>query len=189
MKMIRCFSLLLIITLGFGSLVSTGVPRLINYQGTITGSEGPLNGDYDLTFRIYADSTGVPALWTEAHQNVPVSFGLFNVILGRYAGLPDILFEANERWLAIRVGEDPEMEPRMRITAVPRTMRAAIAESSLVSVPDGDWAFNGGDIYRLAGGPGSLRVPSRTGTGYSLAVTSIPGAGSVSTRNRAAAIA
>jgi len=154
MLKLRYFSLLFVVTLAVAWACMAGVPRLINYQGTITGSGGPLDGTYDLTFYVYADSTGGSPLWTELHDNVPVTYGLFNVILGRYVSIPDPLFEIDERWIAVKVDADPEMEPRMRITAVPWTMRAALAESSLVSAPDGDWTFAGGDIYRPAGNVG-----------------------------------
>lgn len=158
MLKLRCVSLFLMITFTVASDCMAGVPKLINYQGTITGPAGPLDGAYDLTFTAYADSTGGSPLWTEFHGDVPVTYGLFNVILGRYVPIPDALFEVDERWIAIQVEADPEIAPRMRITAVPWTMRAAIAESSLVSAPDGDWAFAGGDIYRSTGKVGVGRI-------------------------------
>lgn len=142
-------AILLFVTIAASSFAD--VPRLINYQGTVTGLSGPLDGNYDLTFSIYADSTGGTALWTELHAASPVSYGLFNVILGRFTAIPDDLFSAVPRWIGVTVGADHEMAPRMRMTAVPWAMRAAIAESSLVSAADDDWAYSGANIYRLTG--------------------------------------
>ena len=154
MKKLAFHLILVVAIVAFASLAQAAVPRLINYQGTVTGPTGPIDGNYSLSFAIYADSIGGTALWTESHATVPVTFGLFNVILGRFTSLPDDLFSAVPRWMGVTIGTDPEIAPRMRMTAVPWAMRAAIAESSLVSVPDGDWAYSGANIYRATGNVG-----------------------------------
>jgi len=154
MKRLACCVILAAAIVTLASLAPAAVPRLVNYQGTVTGPSGPIDGNYALSFAIYADSIGGTALWTESHATVPVTFGLFNVILGRFTPLPDNLFSAVPRWLGVTVDADPEIAPRMRMTAVPWAMRAALAESSLVSAPDADWAYSGANIYRMTGNVG-----------------------------------
>jgi hypothetical protein len=145
-----CF-LLLAATVALGYPARAEVPHLINYQGSITGPSGPVTGNHDLTFRIYGDSLLIVSWWTEVHEDVPIDYGLFNVILGRYNDIPDSLLDNEELWIGITVDSDPEIAPRMRMTSVPWALRATVADTALVAAADGDWAIAGGDIYRLTG--------------------------------------
>lgn len=75
-----------------GATVGAVTPGVISYQGTLLNTTGqPLNGTLNMTFRLYAAPTGGTALWTEAHTGanaVPVSNGLFNVLLGSLTPIP-----------------------------------------------------------------------------------------------------
>ena len=133
MRRFAIFTLVLITILAFVSVSFSAVPRLINFQGVLTDTGGePLDGTYDLTFKIYADSSlPGPVLWTESHTEVGVDAGLFNVILGETAAFPDSLFEEQERWMGIAVDADPEIDPRMRISSVPYALAADVADTVL----------------------------------------------------------
>jgi len=151
--------LLTVIAMGLAVAFSAlaEVPRLINYQGILTDLQGdPLDGTYDLTFRIYPDSIAPPGLftWTEVHTGVTITDGLFNVILGRHTPLWQGLFAYEERWLGITVGTEHEIAPRTRITSVPWALRAAIADSatSAGTGSDGDWTIDGVDMYSAVSG-------------------------------------
>ena len=110
----------------------SAVPRLINYQGVVTGTEGPLNGLYTVTFCIYADSLSMDVLWEEEHVGVNIDDGLLYAILGRFTPIPEALFSEEERWMGVTVGSDQEIAPRMRITATPWALRASVADSAIV---------------------------------------------------------
>jgi hypothetical protein len=113
-------------------IAGADVPRLINYQGILTDSGAmPLAGMYDLKFTIYPDSFSGPELWTETHDSVSVDDGLFNVILGGIAPIPDELYENAELWMGITVDSDPEIHPRILITSVPYSVRTATANLAL----------------------------------------------------------
>jgi hypothetical protein len=129
---------LLMAAIGEGALAD--VPELINYQGILTDSGGqPLDGTYDLTFKIYPDTNlATPYLWKEVHLAAEVDQGLFNVILGSVLPIPDSVFAGSERYLGIAIDMDPEMTPRMRITSVPWALRAAVADTALVTAGAGD---------------------------------------------------
>jgi hypothetical protein len=107
------------------------VPKLINFQGRLTDVTGKFvsDGNYPLTFKLYSDSTGGSAKWTEA-QIVTVSKGLFNVILGSQTPIPDSIFDYSNVWLGIQVGADPEMAPRQRLSSLGYSYRGAKADSS-----------------------------------------------------------
>jgi hypothetical protein len=122
------------------SVLLAETPSLVNYQGILTDSGGsPLNGTYNLTFRIYADSsTGTPALWTETHGSVDVEDGLFNVILGSTVGLSADVFSDTTRWLGITIAPNEEVYPKMRFTSTPWAFRAAVADTVLNVPATGD---------------------------------------------------
>lgn len=93
-------------------------PYTMNYQGYLTDSGGnPLDGTYDLAFRLYDADKGGNLEWSETHDNTQVTRGLFQVTLGSSTALlPDIFDEA--LYLAIWV-DSTEVTPRQPLRAVP----------------------------------------------------------------------
>lgn len=108
------------------------VPRLINYQGYLTNVYGePMQGIHNLTFKVYAhDSPQAVPLWNEMHTGVPVSEGIFHIILGSLSPLQPGVFESGPRWVGIAIDNDPEIAPRMPLTSVPWALNAAVADSA-----------------------------------------------------------
>ena len=97
------------------------VPNVLNYQGVLTDADdNPLDGTYNLTFRIYSQETGGTSSWDQT-QTVTVYGGLFNVVLP----IPKEHFVGSDRWLGVEVVGDPdgEMKPRQRISSVPYAYR------------------------------------------------------------------
>jgi hypothetical protein len=94
-------------------------PYTMNYQGYLTDSGGtPLDGEYDLAFRLYDADTGGNVEWgTETHNNVQVTNGLFQVVLGSTVALnPDVFDEA----LFLAVGVEGEwLTTRQPLRTVP----------------------------------------------------------------------
>lgn len=94
----------------------------IPIQGRLTNAGGsPLNGNYDMTFKLYDAETTPPAtlLCTSAHTGanaVAVSNGLFSTTI---TGCSDNAIQGLQLWLGITVGADAEMSPRQKIGAVP----------------------------------------------------------------------
>ncbi len=138
------------------------VPGLINYQGTLTDSNGvALDTTVSMTFSVYADSTGGAQVWTETQSVVGVSQGIFNVLLGRVNAIPDTVFNGPSRWLRVQVGGDAELEPRQRIAGVGYAFRAAEADTadyarSAMAGSDGDWTIVGNHMYSAV--PGSVGI-------------------------------
>ncbi len=160
----KCACVIVSILIGalvMASVTFAGAPRLVNYQGTVSDAGGPLDGPYDISFTVYPDSLSSTALWTELHVAVPVDDGLFNVILGRYTDLPDSLFERDELWIGITIGNDPEIDPRMRLTSVPWAIRAAVADSAIAT--SGMAPHDHDDLYYTEtelSAPGTINDPS-----------------------------
>lgn len=136
-----------------------GIPHLISYQGMLTDNDGkPLNDSYNLTFKIYSQSSGGIALWTETQNGVSVENGLFNVILGNDTPIPSSVFTDTLRYLGITVGSDSELSPRIRLTSVGYAYRAEIADTAFYAIEavsaetDGDWTISGSNIYSAVDG-------------------------------------
>jgi hypothetical protein len=147
-KVILLFVALLIVSCL--SAYADNFPKLINYQGMLTQSDGKTpvtDGQYHLTFKIYGSSSGVDSLWTEHHQTVQVTNGLFNVLLGSVTPL-DLPFDA-PYWLGIKVGDDSELSPRIQLTSVGYAFRAQKADTASVAVSAGSGWIDDGQVVRL----------------------------------------
>lgn len=132
MKCLATCCVVIVAALHLVSPAIAEVPRLINYQGSLTDSNGhPLYGQHVVTFKMYYVLSGGTPKWEESHV-VDVYEGLFNVILGGTTALPDTLFE-HDLWMGLTVGVDPELMPRMQLTTVPWAYRTAVADSALAA--------------------------------------------------------
>lgn len=101
----------------------------ISYQGQLTDSAGnPLNGTYNMVFKLYTASSGGTALWTEPWTGgnaVDVTDGLFHVLLGSLNNtLSTVVASNNQLYLGITVGTDSEMLPRVQLGSTPFAFQA-----------------------------------------------------------------
>lgn len=158
---------LLAITIGFvlslvAQVVNAGaVPKLINYQGSLSDASGnPLPiGEYTLSFTIFESPTSTVAIWgpqvfdgatTAGHGAlVPVVKGYFNVILGPVDTAARSLIGAfssnqSERYLQITVNGGQPILPRQQILSAPFAM------SSPGEVPVGGIVAYTGSVANLS---------------------------------------
>jgi len=120
--------ILLVILLGIllvNVMAQETVPTMINYQGYLTDTTGQaLTGSYMITFRLYEQPIGVASIkWEEIHSEVNVVNGLFNVLLGSINTLTAEDLDG-QRYLEIKVGEEVEMTPRMRLASTAYALQA-----------------------------------------------------------------
>ncbi len=116
-------------------------PSTISYQGTLSTASGdPVNGSVGMTFRLYNVSSGGSALWTETRTSgnaVPVSNGLFHVLLGNLTPIPASIWENTNVYLGVQIeGDNAELSPREMVGAVPVAMMATnivIPDSSVTT--------------------------------------------------------
>jgi hypothetical protein len=130
-----------------GATDAITIPHLINYQGKLTdGSGNPINTPQVMTFKLYAESTGGSAIWTEAQYSVPVNNGLFNVLLGSsmaITGVPD----GPNCFLEVTVG-GVTIAPRTRLVSVPYAYKADTANYALAGPGGGSGVT---DVYQDTG--------------------------------------
>lgn len=114
------------------------IPRLINYQGMLTDSEGvPLEGTFTMRFCLYDEETKGKQLWNPPEgemQTVSISQGVFNVQLGSVVPLKEEAFAGDTVYLEIHIYNPHTslwevLSPRQRITAVVYAIRASDAET------------------------------------------------------------
>lgn len=118
----------LFMSLVLATCIYAEVPHLIRFQGKVTDKAGaPLNGAYNITFRIYDAQDGGSLLWSETQASVPVNNGIFTTLLGNVNALA-LGFDA-PYWLSMEVNDDGEMAPRQAITSVGYAIHAEVADS------------------------------------------------------------
>ena len=143
------------------AMAAAEVPQPINYQGRLAGTDGiPVaDGSYNIVFTIYDHPTLTAGhdIWTSGTQSVPVADGLFSYNLGSNVDFPPNLTADSSRWLGIKVGGDPEINPRTKLTTVPFAYHAATADA--LSGAGDIWVDESGDDITGSlnfgiGGPG-----------------------------------
>jgi len=104
--------------------VASVVSPLLQYQGRLSDpstGEPVEDGDYTMSFSLYASQTGGAPLWTE-EKSVSVQGGLFSTALGDTTALDLGLFNGRALWLGIAVEGDPEATPRQPVLPVAYAM-------------------------------------------------------------------
>lgn len=92
--------------------------KQMTYQGRLTdGGGNPVNGPRNMVFRLYTAETGGSAIWEEAHNNVQVTNGLFNVVLGANTALDEANFHQT-LWLETVVAGET-LTPRQQLLGAP----------------------------------------------------------------------
>ena len=114
----------------------------INYQGKLTtaNSIAVADGTYNMEFKLY--TSGGITLWTETRTDgnrVPVSSGLFSVMLGELSSLSIVDFNQT-LYLGVNIGGisstpawDGEMTPRKKLGVVPAAIESERAVTATKS--------------------------------------------------------
>jgi hypothetical protein len=115
-----------------GPGVGESVPRLVQFNGTLKDAAArPLSGAASVTFAIYAEQDGGPALWTETQNVLADSNGHYTALLGTSTsgGFPaELIGTGQSRWLGVTIARQPEM-PRVLLASVPYALKAGDADT------------------------------------------------------------
>jgi len=101
------------------------VPGQVNYQGYLVNASdtSAVTDTLEMTFEIFDDPIYGYPLWSETHNSVEVTNGLFHVLLG----IPDTLFTGQELWLQTKI-EEEFLSPRKKLVSVPYGYRSRVAD-------------------------------------------------------------
>ncbi len=103
----------------------------LNFQARLLSNSGAIvpDGNYHVEFKLYDQATLGSALWTETWTGgslVSVKNGYLSVHLGSVNAFPGTINWSEEHWLTMNIGGsggvaswDGEMNPRIKLTAVP----------------------------------------------------------------------
>jgi len=95
--------------------IALATPSSLNIQGKLTDSSGSLQtGTFNFTFRMYDDFTSGNKLYETNITSDTDSRGIYDIILENI-NLP---FD-KQYYLAVKINNDSEMQPRVNLTSVP----------------------------------------------------------------------
>ncbi|MFH1379785.1 MAG: hypothetical protein ABII23_05860 [bacterium] len=99
-KALKMLSVLGIMFYSSYNMHAADVPPYINYQGLLAQEGVPVNGPRNITFRLYDSADPTSILWEEIHdantQQVQITDGVFNVVLGEITAIPPVLFKDSD---------------------------------------------------------------------------------------------
>jgi len=143
----------------------------ITYQGRLADASGNAvaSQTLNMAFRVYEQSSGGTAIWTQNSAVATDANGLFTTLLSIDPPLKQGGVEAiNNLWLGVQVGADPEMTPRQRLTGAPYAFTLIPGAAVSGTVSSGDQ-------------PGAMLVVNNMGTGGGLLARSEKGVGGLFT--------
>lgn len=144
-SIVSTFLLILI----FGAATSFAQTTEFSYQGFFTDNNASANGNFDFEFRLFENQNGGIALATNARPAVPVTNGVFNVVLDFG------VFPAANRFLEIGVrpaggGAFITLAPRSKILSTPFSTNA-ISATSATSATNATNATTANNALQLGG--------------------------------------
>lgn len=146
-KSLAVFSFILILSAGDSR--AAGTPNLLTYQGILMDSLGQTveDGLYLIRFQIYDDSVSGALIWTSASRELNVVDGQFSYKLGDSVPLPQHLFATDSAlWLGVKIGTDPEISPRTRLTSYAYSRHSLSSDSSEIAATVYDNSITGAKI-------------------------------------------
>jgi hypothetical protein len=113
--------------LAHGVTAYADVPTTVAFSGNLSDASGPIDGNVQVTFRLFDAETSGTELWTETHDLVADN-GVVLAELGS-AGSPldDIVFDGSDTWLEVEV-DGEVLSPRSTIGSVPYAIAASVAD-------------------------------------------------------------
>ncbi len=162
------------------------VPRQISYQGVIMDPSGhPIaDGDHKISVMIYNQPVGGTPVYAES-QSLPVSHGLFTIIIGAVTPIPSSVKFEGTMYLGIHIDEAEEVLPRTALVSAPFAIRAETADFARALAPDAKGLIT--SINELSGpitisGDSTLSVTQKGNSLvlHSFATTSVGGSSGIS---------
>jgi hypothetical protein len=98
----------------------------ISYQGSIASGGQPVpDGSYDISVRLYGDSTGADTIW-QGTYNTAVQGGVFSILLGSGATpLPSPSIMDRQLWIGVRINNGTEFRPLSQLAATPYALNVS----------------------------------------------------------------
>lgn len=163
----RFIGMLVLAFLSFRPLAAaqSSVPDVLNFSGRLSQDGIDFTGTVTATVTIYDDATlSEPqhVLWTDTFE-LFVDQGRFHVLLGGDPSNPIVpaLLTATDLYIGLRLGEAPEMTPRLRLASVPFAIAAGDAKTfNGKSLNEFALAGHGHAFSQITGQVGENQLPA-----------------------------
>jgi len=137
------------------------IPATLSYQGVLRDSDGELlEGSHTLVVRLYEQEQLGQPIWEEQVDSVPLSKGIFNVILGKKVSLAGLAFD-KPYWLSVAIDGGGELSPRMELASSAYSLNARVGDGQVVksvnSLKD-DVTLEGGNNISITASGNTLTV-------------------------------
>lgn len=132
------------------------------YQGQLRQGAGPFTGNADLLFELFDAGTNGNLLGTQTVMAVPVTQGLFTVVLNAGGEFGPDAFNGGMRWVQITVN-GTLLAPRQPVTPAPYATTAAG-----LKLPFGAGASISGAMFSITNGHGNGRAVAGISTATGL---------------------
>ena len=161
----------LIVALAQYAHASTPQDTAFTYQGNLTASGHPANGNFDLTFSLFQSPTAVTG---ESPVGTPITLTQFQVVNGTFTTDLDFpgVFTGTQLYLEVKVGTQA-LTPRQSVNAVPVASFALTGNIGPMG-PTGPTGATG--IMGAIGPSGDVGATGATGTAGATGATGTPGA-------------
>jgi hypothetical protein len=153
-------------------------PSTITYQGVLTdNSDVLINETQNIKFELFGSLAGADLLWTETHNNIAITKGLFQVELNSINNNWSTANFASQMWLQITVGATT-LTPRTKFNAGGYSLKSgtAISATNLLGGTAGSLPYQNaanttamlpvgtnGDVLTLSNGSPTWATPSGAG--------------------------
>lgn len=158
--LLRTTLVLAVVALLLCATVLAAVPAQLSYQGFLADAAGDpvADGPHLIQFRIWDAESGGTALWDSNYRTINTTDGLFSYNLGDTVALDPAICQTNsDLWVGVKVGTDPELSPRTKLTSVAYAMsadHAGFADSIDWTSADASYVNTTGDVMT-----GNLAAP------------------------------
>src|SRR5262245_20078099 len=107
-----------------GATATAQMSPTFTYQGEPKQRGVPVDGSVGMVARLYDSAIAGTLLGQQGLGNVPVSDGLFTVVLNTGSEFGPTAFDSDQRWLEFVVGGQV-LAPRQKLTAAPFAFTAS----------------------------------------------------------------
>ncbi len=109
------------------------IPQTMSYQGTVTSSGAAMNGQHLFAIALYDTISGGIPLYQES-QEIGVTNGVFNIIIGSVVPIPKTLAFDHAYYLGVSIDGSTEL-PRTALSSAPYALNAHQADLAKGLVP------------------------------------------------------
>jgi hypothetical protein len=143
------------------------VSTAFTYQGELKKGSSPVNDTCDMRFRLYATASTGAQVGSSINATVPITNGLFTVVLNEGGEFGDSAFTGDRRWLRVEVkctGESTYTDlGRQELTAAPYAL--SLRPGAVISGTNASGSIL--HVENTGGGTGSA-VYAKSSSGYAV---------------------